>query len=212
MNEPWRIAAALGLLASLAVALAWVVLDGGSGGAVPDTTTAAVAEAPDSVGPARSSSTVSPPPPPPPPPPPVPPTTEAFTTLPPVVLTVPPPPDEITLVDVLPAVEAALVAWGEFAVTGDLDLVATTFDRAGPQYAQLRSEAPALAADPLGPPPYVFTLSEASLHRPALDRAVVVGDVTLDRLEEPTQSFRWRIVMNWVGGEWLLWTVRDEGG
>ena len=134
----------------------------------------------------------------------------ADTTRAPVVIPAAPPPAELTLEDVLPTVEAALAAWGEFAVTGDLSLVAATFDHGGPQYTQLRSEAPELAAEPLGPPPYVFTMIEPVLRRPDLDRAAVVTDVALDRLDEPTQTFRWRIVMRWVGGNWLLWNVKEE--
>jgi hypothetical protein len=138
-------------------------------------------------------------------------TTVPFITLPPVIVTAPPPPLALALADVLPAVEDAFAAWGEFAVTGDIELVESTFDVSGPQYAQLREEAPTLEADPLGPPPYDFTLTEPSLRRPDPERAVVIADVTLERPGEPAQTFRWRIVMRWARGEWLLWTVRDEG-
>lgn len=201
MNEPWRIAAAVAFLALLAGALVWVVVVGGADEASSDTTgivavvtpASAVPSPPSSVSTTTTASTAAP------------------TTLPPTVLTFPPPPVEVTLADVLPAVDAAFAAWGEFAVTGDLDLVESTFDAAGPQYTQLRGEAPALSADPLGPPPYVFTVIDPRLRRPDPDRAVVVGDVTVDRPEEPTQTFRWRIVMSWVGGDWRLWTVDDIG-
>ena len=200
MNEPWRIAVALVFLALLAGALVCAVLNGTSDGIVADTSVAGAAEVPVTTVPLPPDPTT---------PTAAPPTTESITTSPPIVGTVPPPPTDVTLAGVLPAVERAFAAWGEFAVTGDLDLVESTFDWDGPQYTQLRGEAPALSAEPLGPPPYVFTVIDPRLRRPDPDRAVVVGDVTLDRPGEPTQTFRWRIVMRWAAGEWLLWTVDD---
>ena len=210
MNGPWRVAAGLLFILLLAGGLVWAAIDDGGGDdrrspdidpEQPPATSEAErsARATSSIAPGTMSPTV----------PSV--AIRAPETLPPVVVTVAPPSIEVTLEDVLPAVEAALTAWGEFAVTGDLELVAEVFDVAGPQYAQLRQEAAALAADPIGPPPYVFTLTDPSLRRPDPDRAVVVADVALERPGEATQVFRWRIVMRWVGGDWLLWTVRDEG-
>jgi hypothetical protein len=121
----------------------------------------------------------------------------------------PDPPDDVALGDVLPAAQRALAAWGEFAVTGDLSLVVDTFDLNGPQYEQLIEETGSLLADPLGPPPYVFTMRDVELRRPRPQRVVLVGPVSISRAGEPEQTFRWRVHLRWSGSDWLLWTV-DE--
>lgn len=119
------------------------------------------------------------------------------------------PPDIVTLDAMLVVAERAFEAWGEFAVTGDLDVVSETFDERGPQYEQVRAEAPVLSASPLGSPPYVFTMTDAVLERPRPQRVVLAGVVTVTRPGDPDQQFEWRVHFRWSGIDWLLWTVED---
>jgi hypothetical protein len=110
---------------------------------------------------------------------------------------------------VLSDLDDALAAWGEFAVSGDLTAVDPFFAATGPQRAQLETEAPAIAADPAGPPPYVFDIVEYGGATTDGDVAEVVAGITLSRPGEPESSFRWRIEMRWLPGaaRWQLWTV-----
>ena len=55
------------------------------------------------------------------------------------------------------AARAALDAWARFADSGDVDQLGVAFDRGGPQFARLQSEAPAVAARPAAGARYAFT-------------------------------------------------------
>lgn len=106
---------------------------------------------------------------------------------------------------ILHATQAALDAWGEFAVTGDLGPVEEQFAD-GPQLRQLRDEAASRPAEAPGPPPYRFTLRDTSVT--ADDAAARVdAEVVLTRPGEVSQEFRWRIHLRRFGDEWRLWTV-----
>jgi hypothetical protein len=107
------------------------------------------------------------------------------------------------------AAEAALTAWGQFAVTGDVELLEGSFDTTGPQYRALVDEAAAIAADPPGPPPYDVELETASVEEASANEAVVAVAVAWARPGEPDQRFAWNLVMRRSQtGQWLLWTVR----
>ena len=203
MNEPWRIAVAIVFLGVLACGLFWVISADDDPAAPRNgapSTIAPSTEAPSTgavtvpaSSPSLEGSTTS--------------GAQTATSSPtPTIL---PPPDDVELRDVLPAAQRALSAWGEFAVTGDLTLVGDTFDPNGPQYQQLMEEAVTLAADPLGPPPYVFAMGEAELERPRAQRVILVGPVSTSRPGEPDQSFNWRLHLRWSGTDWLLWTVEE---
>ena len=116
--------------------------------------------------------------------------------------------------EILPALDAALAAWGAFAVTGDLSVLEDSFASPGPQWAQLASEAEAIAADPPGPPPYVFDVVEYGGATTEGAVAEVVASIRLSRLGEETASFRWKIELRWdrETARWQLWTVSDAGG
>lgn len=115
--------------------------------------------------------------------------------------------------DVTSVIEKAMAAWGRFAVSGDLDEVEPFFVVDGPQYLLFVEEAVALAATPPGPPPYRVLVEIADVMRDAAETQVEAG-VRFVRTGEPSQSFRWVIVVRRVRGEWKVWTVeeRDAAG
>ena len=100
-----------------------------------------------------------------------------------------------------------MAAWGEFAVTGDLTLVTGLFVVHGPQLEQLRGEAAALLADPLGPPPYEFEVRDPVVMMEDPGEAIVAAQVVMTRIGETPQEFDWRIHLHQIGGTWQLWTV-----
>lgn len=103
-----------------------------------------------------------------------------------------------------------LEAWGRFGVTGDLDTLAPWFSSDGPQWERFESEAPELSADPLGDPPYRVTVEAGDLKGDA-EEMTVVGRVTFVRTGEPSQTFRWRIVLRNETDGWRIWTVEEAG-
>ncbi len=115
-----------------------------------------------------------------------------------------PPPDER-----LVAAEAALDAWGEFAVTGNFNVLGATFDPAGPQYAALSGEVASIVAAPPGPPPYEVALAAVQVALTGTDETVVSSSVTWSRSGETARRYEWEIVLRRApDGRWLLWTVR----
>lgn len=185
MEQPWRVGLALAVIAALAGGIVWVSLVGGDDvpTAAPVTTTAvAVAAAPDTAAASKVSTTSG--------------VQSAPTT------TVSPQQEEI-----LEATDRALAAWGEYAVTGDLSLVEGTFVAAGPQLEQLRGEAPARRAEPLGAPPYEFEVRDPVVTVKDAGEAIVAAQVVLTRPRGPSQDYDWRIHLHRIGGTWQLWTV-----
>lgn len=112
---------------------------------------------------------------------------------------------------VVAVASGALEAWGRFGVSGRLDDVAPYFDPDGPQFARFRQEAPAIAANPAGPPPYRFAMSDPSTERRG-DGWVVRGPVVVSRSGEADQQYEWELVVRRRNGEWAVWTVRESGG
>lgn len=110
------------------------------------------------------------------------------------------------------AAREALTAWGRFAVSGDLDRLEGFLHPDGPQFEQLAAEAGTLADEPLGPPPYTVMLVGPRIVELGPSGAVVRGGVKFARQGEPTQRYRWDLVMvPGEDGDWLLWTVVDRG-
>lgn len=101
-----------------------------------------------------------------------------------------------------------LAAWGRFAVTGELETVAPWFSSEGPQWERFTSEAPELAADPLGDPPYRVMVEASDMTGGAGERRVDAG-VTFVRTGEPSQTFQWRIVLREEADGWRIWTVEE---
>lgn len=122
---------------------------------------------------------------------------------PPLLSTAPP-----SLPDARAVLSDGLAAWGRFAVTGDLDTVAPWFSSEGPQWERFVTEAPELTADPLGDPPY-RVMVEASDMTGGAGEMRVDARVTFVRTGEPSQTFRWRIVLREQGDRWRIWTVEE---
>ncbi|HEX9644208.1 MAG TPA: hypothetical protein VGC11_09455 [Acidimicrobiia bacterium] len=140
----------------------------------------------------------------------------ALTQAPTVTTSAPPGTDEPTSAAPAPeaevvAAEAALAAWGGFAVSGDLAVLAGFFDPAGPQYQQAKAEAPERVADELGPPPYVFRLEDVEVIPAIDDQTLVDASVVMTRPGEDDQHFTWRLHLTRRDGTWLLWTIEDIG-
>jgi hypothetical protein len=93
----------------------------------------------------------------------------------------------------------ALQAWARFASTGDIDLVLDSFAEDGPQLRQLRSEVESIEPGP----PYTFELSNAAI----VGEGIVRGTVTISRVGELEQVFRWDIELVRVDNRWKLWSV-----
>lgn len=105
-------------------------------------------------------------------------------------------------------VEAGLAAWGRFAVSGHLAELEPWFDPEGPQYGLLAAEAPELADAPLGAPAYSVVMSDPVVYS-SVSETLVEGRVVFARTGEPSQSWRWRVVLRARDGSWRIWTVED---
>lgn len=126
----------------------------------------------------------------------------------------PPPTTPVRLtVTIDQAVEASLDAWARFAGTGDLAVLAESFDPAGPQYERLRAEAPALASRPAVGSVFTVEIGSVMAGRDA-DEQIVSADVVLARPGEADQHFAWDLVMRHLPASerWVLWTVRERTG
>jgi hypothetical protein len=107
----------------------------------------------------------------------------------------------------------ALADWGRFGVSGDLDMVKSSFWPEGPQYKQLVRESPRLKQRPIGPPAYQFTLEEPVTVLQAGKDRLVRGVVKSSRQGLPSRSFHWDIYMRQdpsAGGRWRVWTVANS--
>ena len=110
--------------------------------------------------------------------------------------------------DPVEAARAALAAWGDFAGSGDLSQVRTTFAADGPQLRQLQQEAARIegtAGDS-----YRVTLTGATAEA-GDDATTVTGTVTWSRVGEADQVYRWAIELRFEDGTWQLFTVRTTG-
>ncbi|MDP8969474.1 MAG: hypothetical protein M3N52_03035 [Actinomycetota bacterium] len=112
--------------------------------------------------------------------------------------------------DPIRAARDALRAWAVFAGSGALDALLPHFAVAGPQFRQLRAEAPSLAGQPSSGPAYAFGLRDAELVANTQRSAVVRGMVVVSRPGEPTQRYRWDIVLrrDHPAQPWRVWTTK----
>ena len=106
--------------------------------------------------------------------------------------------------------QAALNAWGRFAVTNSLADLRDTFWTNGPQYKLLSRQA----ADrkPLRPPSYTFTMSGTRVLAPSGNQRVLRTRVHVSRSGETPQTYDWDVWMrrdDASGGRWRLWTVEN---
>ena len=107
----------------------------------------------------------------------------------------------------------AMAAWGEFAVSGDVEKLTGTFWTDGLQYQKLAKEAPGLKQKNTGPPPYQFALTPSRVTNAPGGMKIVRGTVRVTRPGEQAQTFRWDIYLKRVPGSnperWRLWTVAE---
>jgi hypothetical protein len=110
---------------------------------------------------------------------------------------------------VLRATNLALEAWGQFAVSGNLDLVARTFDQSGPQFTRFIHESRLITPKPAGPPAYVFAMAAPKvMPGPNLRARIVRGEVVVTRDGEAERRYGWDLVMRNAAGRWVVWTVQ----
>ena len=110
---------------------------------------------------------------------------------------------------VVVALEAALEAWGNFAVTGNMKDLDDSFVVGGPQRRALRQEAPSIREDPPGPPPYSVKASDVFTVSVAPDDVVLRTVVTWQRDGVEDATYTWHVQMRRVDGEWRLYAVED---
>jgi hypothetical protein len=107
----------------------------------------------------------------------------------------------------------AMTAWGEFAISGDLSKLTSTFWKDGLQYQKLTKEAPGLKQKDTGPPPYQFTLTPSRVSNAPGGMKIVRGTVRVTRPGEQPQTFKWDIYLKRVPESspevWRLWTVAE---
>lgn len=111
----------------------------------------------------------------------------------------------LDLHDPVEAARAALAAWGDFAGSGDLSQVRTTFAAEGPQLLQLEQEAARIERTLGGG--YRVLLADAT-EEAGDGVTTVTGTVTWSRTGEPAQVYRWAVELHLVDGTWRLFTVR----
>lgn len=111
----------------------------------------------------------------------------------------------LNLQDPVAAARAALVAWGDFAGTGDLSQVRRIFAAEGPQLRQLEQEAASIERRAGGG--YRVALTEAAAEVDG-SNATVTGTVSWSRANEADQVYRWAIELRLFDGTWHLFTVR----
>jgi hypothetical protein len=115
----------------------------------------------------------------------------------------------VTAPPVVVALHDALIAWGEFAVSGRIRDLGDHFVVGGSQRRRLRAEAESIRADPPGPPPYLVTTRDILTISITPTEAVLRTEIEWAREGEQTQFFVWDIQMQLVDGMWRLLTVEE---
>lgn len=105
--------------------------------------------------------------------------------------------------------EGALDAWGLFAVTGRMRDLGDGFVSGGPQRRQLRDEAAAIRAAPLGLPAYEVATGDVLTISVTPTDVVLRAEVKWVREGAATMTYRWDIQMRQVEGVWQLFTVEE---
>lgn len=199
MEQPWRVGLAVAVIIALVGGIFWFSRSSGDDSptvaptSVATTTTATSGDGSSTTAPTPTTATPAP--------------TASSTSTSGVDESTPTTAELSPEAIVLDATDRALAVWGEFAVTGDLALVTGLFVGHGPQLEQLRGEAAALLAEPLGPPPYVFEVRDPVVTMKDTGEAIVAAQVVMTRVGETPQEFDWRIHFHRIGGVWQLWTV-----
>lgn len=104
--------------------------------------------------------------------------------------------------EVRSVVADALVAWGKFAASGNLEDVEGFFDPDGPQWASLSAEAGSVGTG------FAAEIVERSLLVNA-DSSKFVGEITFSSNDDH-ETVTWMIDLRQTpGSRWLIWSVSD---
>ena len=103
-------------------------------------------------------------------------------------------------------IHAALDAWSEFATTGDLAVLGSSFVSYGPQWRQFEAESFARQGLPDGEPLRLEIL-EARMRRLDSTTATVWGRVEASRAGHISEVFGWDFDLVRDNGGWRVWTV-----
>ncbi len=117
--------------------------------------------------------------------------------------------DEVP-VPVVDAVDEALMAWVEFATTGDTAGIESVFVVEGPQYRQLMAESSA-RTDTESPEPLHFIIRELRLRSLGPERSTVWARVEATRLGFESQILSWDFDLIRRDRRWQVWTVLAAG-
>ncbi len=102
----------------------------------------------------------------------------------------------------------ALEAWGEFAVTGDLDTMRPWVWEDGPQWENLVADAAGIVGREDTGPRYTVALSNPTFE--IIDEAASLrATVTFSRFGELDQTYDWVLELERRGEEWRIWSVTD---
>lgn len=99
-------------------------------------------------------------------------------------------------------------AWARFASTGKLEGLKGHFHPDGPQYAQLREEAPSLRARTDHGPPYRFHVTAGTVQVVDKRRALLDVELVFTRAGKSTRTYTWELeLVHEPEHGWRLWTV-----
>jgi hypothetical protein len=104
------------------------------------------------------------------------------------------------------AVHEALDDWSQFATTGDLALVGTSFVVGGPQWAQFKTEAGAAEGRP-GVEPLRFEVRHLRLRALDATTATLWAEVAASRTGFESEIYAWDFDLIYRDGLWRVWTV-----
>lgn len=112
--------------------------------------------------------------------------------------------------DVKAGIDAALVGWGRFATTGNLEEVRPYFVTDGTQFQRFESESRSLQDAPPGGQPLTMTASNESAQQAGSDW-IVQADVLVSRQNEQDQAFRWEMRVVRAQDTWQISSIRQLG-
>lgn len=104
------------------------------------------------------------------------------------------------------AIHAGLDAWSEFATTGDLAVLGSSFVSDGPQWRQFEAESAAWT-DPPGGDPLRFEIRQYWLRYLESTAATVWVELEASRAGFASEVFGWDFDLILDNGRWRVWTV-----
>lgn len=106
------------------------------------------------------------------------------------------------------AMASAMNAWSKFGLTGNISEVESTFDKSGPQYAELLKEQAAIQLKPESGDPAVVTINEMGRAGKADKDIKLRGEVVWTKPGFTPNEFFWDVTMRQQStGSYLLYNV-----